>query len=122
MGQYDPYEHAERLGIRVEYQSLRTVNGLWIPDRNLIIIRSGMRRPHERSTLAHEIGHAIHGHRDDRPKHERQADVFAATHLIDPETVRGLLEWTPDVFRLAAELDVSPRMVRVFLDHQRLCA
>lgn len=120
MERYDPYAHAEQLGIRVEHQSLRTINGLWVPDHNMIILRSGMRALHTRSTLAHEIGHADLGHRDDRPKHEVMADRYAANHLINKGELIDLMQWTRDLNKVAQELEVSGRILRVYLNVNRL--
>lgn len=122
MTRYDPYLHAEQLGIRVEHQSLRTANGLWIPDEALIILRSKMRAVQLRSTLAHELGHVAYAHRDDRPKHEVQADRYAADNLIDLAECRELMKWSPDCHKLAAELEVTTRLMRVFLNSHRLAS
>lgn len=123
MKRYDPFEHADRLGIQVEHQKLRTTNGLWIPDHNLILLRSGMRVPQLRSTLAHELGHVEYGHEDDRPKHEVQADRYAANNLIRLDECRDLLAWSGnDIYRTALELNVSNRLLRVFLNVHRLVA
>lgn len=123
MKRYDPHQHAHDLGIQVEYQQLRTANGLWIPDHNLILIRSGMRAVHERSTLAHELGHAHYSHRDDRPKHEVQADRYAAKNLIDLDECRDVLLWSDhDFYRSALELNVSTRLLRVFVNVHGLAA
>jgi Zn-dependent peptidase ImmA (M78 family) len=86
---YDPFEHADALGIKVLHRPIRTANGLWLPDHNTIVIKTGLRRILERSTLAHEIGHAELGHVDDCRKHERQADRYAAAHLIDENSFAG---------------------------------
>ena len=119
---YDPYEHAEQLGIEVVHRPIRTANGMWIPDHNLIVIRSGMKARYDRSILAHELGHATYGHRDDRPKHEVQADRFAAEHMVDATALKELMTWVPDSSKLALELDVSPRLLRVYLNVHRLAA
>jgi Zn-dependent peptidase ImmA (M78 family) len=114
MNGYDPYEHAARIGIEVIHRSIRTSNGRWIPDHRLIVIRSGMRAVHDRSALAHELGHACLGHRDDRPKHERQADWFAARHCIDRDEAERVFRWAPDESAAALELGVSLRLLRAF--------
>lgn len=111
---YDPYEHAERIGIEVIHRPLRTRNGMWIPDHRLIVVRAGMRAIHDRCALAHELGHACLGHRDDRPKHERQADWFAARHLIDRAAAEAVFEWAPDEAVAAFELGVSLRLLRAW--------
>lgn len=122
MERYDPFAHAEQLGIQVEYQSLRSHDGLWVPDSDLIILRSNMRAVHQRSTLAHELGHNFYGHISDTPKHEVQADRWAAEKLIDPREVVDLLKWSPDLVRIANELDVSGRLLRVYLNVHRLAS
>jgi Zn-dependent peptidase ImmA (M78 family) len=120
VGGYDPYAHAEQLGIEVVHASIRTANGLWIPDRNLIVLKRGMRAVHDRSTLAHEIAHCALGHRDDRPKHEVQADRYAASRLIDYDECLEVMKGMPDCHRLALELGVSTRLMRTFLNQHRL--
>jgi Zn-dependent peptidase ImmA (M78 family) len=122
LGRYDPYEHAEELGIDVIHRKIRTANGLWIPEHNLIVIREGMRVVHDRSTLAHEIAHAVLGHHDDRPKHEILADRLAASNMIDLTECLEVMAWAPDSARLANELGVSTRLLRVFLNRNRLAA
>lgn len=117
---YDPYQHAELLGIEVKHLPIRTANGRWFPDHNLIVIRSGMKAAYDRSTLAHEIAHADLGHRDDRPKHEVMADRYAAEHMVDVDTLNELIKWTPDSARLANELGVTTRLLRVYLNVHRL--
>lgn len=119
---YDPWEHAERLGIQVIHRKLRTANGLWIPDARTILIHPGLRRIHERSVLTHEIGHADLGHRDDRPKHELQADRFAARRLIRPDELRDVAAASPDPNVWCHELGVTARILRRHLDDQRLAA
>lgn len=111
---YDPFAHADRLGIRVIFGRLRTANGLWLPDHRTIFIKEGMRAVHTRVALAHEIGHAELGHEDDRPKHERQADLYAARHLVDPVRLRELAAWTNDAFRIAQELGVTQRILHAY--------
>jgi hypothetical protein len=113
---YDPYAHADELGIHVMHRPIRTAHELWLPDYNTIVVRTGLRVIHDRCALAHGVAHAALGHRDDRPKHEVQADRMAAGNLIDPEHLHALLEWTPDCHRLAAELGVTTRMARMALN------
>jgi len=118
-GLYDPYEHAAQLGIEVIHRRIRSANGFWYPDHNLIVVRQGMRAVHDRAALAHEIGHADLGHTDDQPKHEVQADRYAALHLVDEERAMELCRWTQDNARIAAELGVSGKMWRVWWNVRR---
>lgn len=112
---YDPWEHADLLGIEVYVRRLRTANGLWFPEYNQILINDRLRARDQRLTLAHELGHGALMHPDDRPKHERQADQFAAKHLICPDELAGLYEWCADEQRIVAELGVTTRLFRAYV-------
>ena len=109
--EYDPWQHAESIGVTVVSRPLEHANELWFPDRRMIILKSGMRPAHQRNALAHGVAHAVLGHRDDRPKHERQADRYAAWHLIDPRELAALGAWARDPGQLAAELGVTRRLL-----------
>lgn len=112
---YDPWVHAEAMGIEVVVRPLRSAHGLWLPEYNTILLHSRLRAGAQRNVLAHEVGHAALAHPDDRPKHERQADVFAARNLIDPVELDDLYKWCPDEQRIVAELGVTTRLFRAFL-------
>lgn len=120
MPKYDPYEHAERLGIEVIHRPIRAATGYWYPEHKTIVIRTGMRAVHDRSTLAHELAHAELGHVGDSPKHEVMADRLAASNLIDYDECQRTMRWAPDAHRLALELGVSTRLMRVFLNVHQL--
>lgn len=119
---YDPFEHADSLYIEVIFRPLRSGNEMWLPEHHTLVIKEGMRSVHQRTAAAHGIAHAVYGHSDDRPKHEFQADRLAANNLIDLAECRELIRWTPDCYRLAAELGVTTRLMRTFLDAHRLVA
>jgi hypothetical protein len=106
-GGYDPYEHADRLNIEVVYGTLRTANGL--------ILQPRMRRLLERSVLAHELGHVCLGHRESTPRNERQADRFAARHLIRPGDITRVAQQSPDPGAWCVELDVTPHILETYL-------
>ncbi|KTR02042.1 ImmA/IrrE family metallo-endopeptidase [Curtobacterium luteum] len=114
VGYYDPYEHADALGIEVIHRKLRTANGFWYPDHSLIVIRQGMRAVHDKSALAHELAHATLGHRDSTPKHEKTADRLAAGRLINAGEALAVCQWTDDPAKIAAELGVSQRLWSVW--------
>jgi Zn-dependent peptidase ImmA (M78 family) len=80
----------------------------------VIVLKRSMRAVHQRNALAHGIAHAVLGHRDDRPKHERQADRYAARHLIDPVELRAVQAWTQDPGQIAAELGVTRRLLLAY--------
>lgn len=117
---YDPFEHAEALGITVLYRPLRASNGLWIPDFSTVLLQPRMKVVQERCVLAHELGHAVLGHRDDRPKHEVLADRWASRQLIEPTRLVEVMGWTSDEMRWAMELGVSPKLLRAWLDQPPL--
>ncbi len=119
---YDPYEHAEELGIQVLHRPIRAANGYWYPDHNIIVVRSSLKARYDRSSLAHEIGHAVHAHRDTKPKQEVIADRYAAENLIDLAECRDVLRWAGDFYTLAMELEVSPKIMRVYLNVHRLAS
>ena len=112
---YDPWVHAEQLGIEVIVRRLRSAHGLWFPEYNQILISDRLRAGDQRLVLAHELGHGAHGHLDDRPKYEKQADQFAAAHLICPVELADLYEWCADEQRIVAELGVTTRLFRAFV-------
>lgn len=118
---YDPWAHAEELGLQVLERPIRTANELWLPRVHTLVIKQGMRAVHKRNALAHGIAHAELGHEDDRPKHEQQADRYAADNLILLDEFRDVARWASDFEQLAAELGVTRRLARVFLT-QYQCA
>lgn len=112
---YDPWEHAEMLDIPVFVRRLRTANGRWFPEYGEIIISDRLRARDQRLVLAHELGHGVLAHPDDRPKHEKQADQFAAQNLICPDELADLYEWCPDERRIVAELGVTTTLFRAYV-------
>ena len=116
---YDPHEHAHMLGLEVIYRPLRTGHELWLPEYFTIVVNDRLRAVHRRNALAHGVAHAALGHRDDRPKHEKQADKFAAQNLICPDELADLYKWCPDEPRLVAELGVTTRLFRAYVLSQR---
>ncbi|WP_205820399.1 ImmA/IrrE family metallo-endopeptidase [Microbacterium sp. K22] len=112
---YDPWEHADALGIEVVVRRLRTANGRWFPDYNTIVISDRLRSRDQRLVLSHEIGHGVLLHTDETVKSEKQADQFAARNLICPDELADLYEWCPDERRIAAELGVTTTLFRAYV-------
>lgn len=112
---YDPWEHAHGLGLRVLDRPIRTANELWLPQHHVIVIKAGMRVTHQRAALTHALGHVLLNHEDDRPKHEHQADRFAASQLIAPAELEAAVEWCTDDAQLCAELGVTRRLLEVYV-------
>lgn len=113
--EYDPWEHADRLGVEVVVRRLRTANGRWFPDYNTIAISDRLRVRDQRLVLSHEVGHSALMHPDDRPKHEKQADQFAAQNLICPDELADLYGWCGDERRIVAELGVTTTLFRAYV-------
>lgn len=91
------FDVADALNVCVEYAPLRTRNGEYRDDLKRIRLREGMSERLARWTLAHELGHATYGHRPNMfgqsdARQERQADEWAALHLIDLEQYREVEE------------------------------
>ncbi len=112
---YDPWEHAEALGVPVFVRRLRTANGIYFREYGEIILSDRLRKGDQRLTLSHELGHVELLHQDDRPKHEKQADQFAARNLICPVELADLYEWCPDERKIVAELGVTTTLFRAYV-------
>lgn len=87
------FDFAAALGVTIEYAPLIGRDGEYRDDQKRIRLRENMTDRLTRWTLAHELGHAIHGHRPTifgtvDAKQERQADEWAALQLIDIDTYR----------------------------------
>lgn len=109
---FDPHREAHRQHIHLSYIRGLPFRGLWMPDVHTIYLRHGMSWVEERCTLAHELGHAHYGHRDQSPKNERQADEWAAAQLL------GHVDYYPADITVADfchEHDVTPRILLAHL-------
>jgi hypothetical protein len=114
-GAYDPFEHADRLGIDIVYGRLRSTHGLWIPEQRTIILKTGMRALHERSILAHELGHVCLGHRESNSRNEFLADRWAARKLIAPSQLADIARVHHDKGQWCLELEVTPHILETYL-------
>ena len=73
--------------------------------------------PMERvEVVAHELGHAYHGHSCDDDLSERQADRRAALLLVDPEAYRSAERENPHPRHIAESLGLSVHLVKVWRD------
>jgi Zn-dependent peptidase ImmA (M78 family) len=85
-----------------------------------ITLRSDLGPVNRRCTLAHELGHHVHGDAPTPDRHtyarqERRAWEWAATFLIDAETYKQAeLTVGPHPGALAAELGVTVHLIRVW--------
>ncbi|TQL46714.1 uncharacterized protein DUF955 [Homoserinimonas aerilata] len=114
---YDPHEHADQIGVRIEYQRLRTANGLWLPEYRTIILQPRMRKIVERSVLAHEMGHVCLGHQESTPRNELRADRWAVRKLVAPGALEHAALISPDPGDWCHHLGVSADLIeRALLD------
>lgn len=112
---YDPYEHAEALGIQVLHRDICKDELVMPREYRTIVVREDLRGAHQRTVLAHGLAHWELMHPDDRPKHEQQADCYAALHLIHPAELADVLAWTTDHWKVGRELGVTQRLLRAYL-------
>lgn len=118
---YDPHQHAHDLNIPVIRHPLRTCNGMWLPDQGVILLKMRLRAVMDRSTLAHEIAHAVldHGFQEcastGEGRQERQANALAASWLVDEDHLRDLQRTYDDPGRWCAELNITPTILRAHL-------
>ena len=80
---------ADAMGITISHHA-GGEKGKWIPETKTVSIRHGMHPTQTLCTLAHELGHAHHGHTPGasgwlRDRQEREADEWAAGVLIDDD-------------------------------------
>jgi Zn-dependent peptidase ImmA (M78 family) len=112
---YDPYEHADLLGLQVLLRPIAQDELVLDRKYKTIVVCSDLRGAHRRTALAHGIGHWELHHPDDRPKYERQADAYASLYLVHPEELREALRGTDDHRKVAGELGITERLLRAFL-------
>lgn len=108
---------AESQGIYVAFRPLKRV-GYYMHSERLIILNSRKPIATQRVALAHELGHAHHGHdwtRDhDKVRDELEADTYAARLLISLDAyaeAEQLVGCHPGA--LAKELGVTRRLVEL---------
>lgn len=112
---WSPYEHAEQHGIRVAYQQQADA-GRWYPAARLVTLQFGLTPLLERCVLAHELGHAHHGHTSSTPDRERAANRWAANMLLTAEAVAACADVHPHhPEKWCAELRVTPVMLTAWL-------
>ncbi|MBW1639287.1 ImmA/IrrE family metallo-endopeptidase [Microbacterium resistens] len=111
---------ADALGLTIEYYPLARRNGEYRHDLRRIRLRDGMTIRQERSTLAHELAHAVFA---DVPspygpvtaKQERRADEWAALRLITTDAYRAAEErWNGHLGAIAYDLAVTSRLVKAY--------
>lgn len=111
--------HAARLGVSVHMAHLPApYRGFYDHPNARVIYDFGLTPIEKRCVVAHELGHAFHGHtgRGIRSQ-EDAADLYAARLLIDPADYAAAEQVSADVQWIADELHVEPHLVRMFQRH-----
>lgn len=112
---------AEAMGMHVVFRDLGRRSGE-VHSTGVIYINPRRTLMTQRATLAHELGHVHHRHdwrtRHDRARDEREADMYAASILINPLEYR-LAErmYGHDARAIGEELDVPTETVRLYQAH-----
>ncbi len=98
--------------IRIRRRDLGDLAGAWDPETNIIWLHGGLTQVEQRSTLAHELVHALR--RDERPhnpllgmRQERLVERIAARALIPIDRLADAMLWCRDDAELADELQVD---------------
>lgn len=111
---YDPFEHADALGIAVVIRPLENAHEYWSESRMTVYLKSGMREAMCRVALAHGIAHMLLGHRENSAKNEHAANRYASLHLIHPSELADVEAWAPDEATVARELRVTQRILSAY--------
>ncbi|MFN8147969.1 MAG: ImmA/IrrE family metallo-endopeptidase [Candidatus Nanopelagicales bacterium] len=119
---FHPWRRAADLGISVMFMPLPDgVLGCWAPDVRTIYLSPDLDQAERRSTLTHELIHAVRG---DEPcvstvleiRQEAIVEAEAARLLIPLVDLAAALMWCHDESELADELWVDEGLVRARLD------
>ncbi|MEI3845364.1 MULTISPECIES: ImmA/IrrE family metallo-endopeptidase [unclassified Microbacterium] len=116
------YDMADALGVAIEYEDLSHLDrdGDYDARTHTIRLQAGMSYRLLRSTLAHELCHAVFGDVPSKfgpvnAKQERRADEWAALRLIDHREYRITEEAREgNVHLMAQDLDVIDDIVVAF--------
>lgn len=97
-------------------------HGRWYPGEHVILLARGLTVAERRVALGHELGHAHYGDACTvngrvNLRQEQAADRYAARWLIDLDGFVDARRWSSDPWELAEDLQVTPRLLTVWLDH-----
>lgn len=121
MNSYDPFQHAERLGVEVCWKELpHNIHGLWTGAKVLLDPRLSTLQV--RSDLTHELVHVEldepYLHKSYAARVENRCDKVAAARLIDYSEYASLARIYPDNLPLlAVELGVTQEMLETYIKH-----
>jgi len=102
-------------GIEIHVSHLdEDVHGYWSPDEGRIYHDWSLTPNEARVAVAHELGHAHYGHRCDSARNELQADLYAASLLINPSEYAHIEALNPEQNHIADELGVTVELIHFF--------
>lgn len=115
------YQHCADLNVMVEWADLgATRHGEYDWRRNVIRLNWRMTRAQSIACLAHELGHVFWNDLCSSPAAERRAWRYGAAVLITPEEYAAAEEAVGcHAGAMAAELDVTPRLIHAWRDWWR---
>lgn len=117
---HDLHDMAHMLGVSLRHHD-GAPKGWYSPSLRAISTKRDMAVWDYKSTLAHELAHAVyndertdHGHFDQRQ--EQRAQRFAAKLLINPDELAHLAPWHgSDLRALAMDLEVTTELLATYL-------
>ncbi len=114
---YDPWEHAARLGIPIVFRDDLPPGmvACYSREHEAIFVRTRLHGAVERCAIAHEIVHFEHGDVGSEEASEIRADRIAARRLLRPRRLAELAGVTDDPAVVALELCVTERIMRAHL-------
>ncbi|WP_415395154.1 ImmA/IrrE family metallo-endopeptidase [Rhodococcus globerulus] len=115
-------ERSDQLGLTVIRRALPPgIRGEYWHEKKLIVLSVSLTGRQEKSTFAHELGHAHYGHcvpgacRGDRNRQELQANDYAAKLLIAPGDYAAAEKiYGTHTESIAYHLGVTPAIVRAW--------
>lgn len=119
---YDPWEHAEMLDLPVVFRDLPDPEmvAAYSHEHEAVFMRTNLHSDVERCALAHEIVHFEHADVGTTDAQEERANRIAARRLIRPWRLAEAATVTDDPAAIARELNVTERIMRVYMRMLRL--
>ncbi|MGJ4169947.1 ImmA/IrrE family metallo-endopeptidase [Corynebacterium macclintockiae] len=117
---HDLHDIANLLGVKLRHHN-GLPKGWYSPSLRVISTMRDMAVWDYKTTLAHELGHAVYndqktGNRDFDRRQEARADRFAAKLLINDDELKHLAPWHGhDFHSLAIDLEVTPHILEIYL-------
>lgn len=115
---YDPWEHAEMLDLPIVFRDDLPdpdIVACYSDEHGAIFVRPNLHTGVERCAIAHEIVHFEHADVGTNDFQEERADRIAARRLIRPWRLDHLSGLNDDPASVALELNVTEKIMRVYM-------